>query len=316
MIATMGEALVDLIEQPDGRFEACLGGSVCNFTIGLARQGVSTRYLNPLSEDHFGQCFGALLQDTGVGLAQAAPSGCPTALAIVSLDGQGTPTYAFHRQGVADRDISAARFIAGFPQQLELLHTGGLALVPEDIEKTLATIRAAVGRGALVSIDANMRPMVVRDLAAYAAGVKRALAQAHIVKVSNEDLDALGIDSASLERIGAALFAHSAVELIVFTRGAGGAALLTRARAVALPALAGLEVVDTVGAGDCFHAGLIAYLQHEGKLSTPDGIAGLAEEDLLAALRHALAAASINIARSGCNPATWEETILRISHCY
>jgi len=314
MIATMGEALVDLIEQPDGRFEACLGGSVCNFTIGLARQGVSTRYLNPLSEDHFGQCFAALLQQTGVGLAQAAPSGCPTALAVVSLDGQGTPTYAFHRQGVADRDISAAQFIAGFPAQLELLHTGGLALVPEDIEKTLATTGAAAGRGALVSIDANMRPMVVRDLDAYAQGVKRALAQAHIVKVSNEDLDALGIESASLERIGAALFAHSTVELIVFTQGAGGAALLTRSRAVALPALAG-EVVDTVGAGDCFHAGLIAYLQREGKLGAPDGLAGLAEEELLAALRHALAAASINIARSGCNPATWEETILRISHC-
>lgn len=314
MIATIGEALVDLIEQPDGRFEACLGGSVCNFTIGLARQGVATVYLNPLSEDRFGKRFAALLQDSGVSLSQGTASACPTALAIISLDAHGAPTYAFHREGVADRDISAEMLIAGFPEQLELLHTGGLALVPEDIEKILATTRAAINRGAIVSIDANMRPMVVRDSTEYVKGVRRAMAQSHIVKVSAEDLDILGIDSTRLEKVSAALFAQSTIELIVLTQGADGAALLTRTCQVALPAPTNLAVVDTVGAGDCFHAGLIAYLQRAGKLATTSLIAQLEHDQLLAALRHAMAAASLNIMRSGCNPATWEETILGNCH--
>ena len=161
MIATIGEALVDLIEQPDGRFQACLGGSVCNFTLGLARQGVPTTYLNPLSEDIFGKKFAARLLESAVSLGAGVTSARPTALAVVSLDAQGSPTYAFHRQGVADRDISAEMLIASFPERLELLHTGGLALVPEDSETILTAMRAAVSRGALVSIDANLRPMAV-----------------------------------------------------------------------------------------------------------------------------------------------------------
>ena len=69
MIATIGEALVDLIEQADGRFEACLGGSVCNFTQALSMQGVPTTYLNPLSHDKFGTQFIDLLLKKGVTLS-------------------------------------------------------------------------------------------------------------------------------------------------------------------------------------------------------------------------------------------------------
>ena len=177
MIATIGEALVDLIEQPDGRFQACLGGSVCNFTVGLARQGVPTAYLNPLSQDKFGKKFYSLLTDNGVHLGANATSSWPTSLAVVSLDAQGSPTYAFHREAVADRDVSAEMLISRFPEGMELLHTGGLALVPDDQEKILTAIDEAKNRGAIVSIDANLRPLAVAHRDYYIEGVKRAIAQ-------------------------------------------------------------------------------------------------------------------------------------------
>ena len=60
MISSYGEALVDLIEQADGRFLPCLGGSVSNFSVAVARQGVPSTYLNPLSSDKFGERFSAL----------------------------------------------------------------------------------------------------------------------------------------------------------------------------------------------------------------------------------------------------------------
>ena len=43
-IATIGEALVDMIELPNGQYQACPGGSVCNLTLGLARQGVGVGF--------------------------------------------------------------------------------------------------------------------------------------------------------------------------------------------------------------------------------------------------------------------------------
>jgi len=309
MIATIGEALVDLIEQPDGRFQACLGGSVCNFTLGLARQGVPTTYLNPLSQDKFGKKFYSLLSDNGVRFGSDATSLCPTALAVVSLDAQGSPTYAFHREAVADRDVTAETLIERFPDNLTLLHTGGLALVPDDLEKMLTAVREAKKRGALVSIDANLRPLAVTRRNGYIAGVKRAISQAHIVKVSDEDLEVLGFGDATLSELAAILFDQSTLQLIALTRGAQGAALLTRTCQVELPAPSDLAVIDTVGAGDCFHAGLIAYLERSGKLVTGQGLEQLDQNFLRCALQHAIAAASLNIMRAGCDPATWEETV-------
>ncbi len=308
-IATIGEALVDMIEQADGRYQACLGGSVCNFTLGLARQGILTTYLNRLSEDKFGQQFTQRLQAAGVLLGTSIKSACATSLAMVYPDAQGVPHYSFYRHDVADRDISAELLVASFPDQLRLLHTGGLALVPEDLQKILTTMRAATNRGALVSVDANLRPMAVKHREAYIEGVKRALRQAHIIKVSENDLDVLGLGKKSLAELSAYLFSDSHVQLIAVTQGAKPAALITRACTVEYALTKPVHVADTVGAGDCFHAGLIAYLHRCGHLDNPESLEELNADFLRAALRHAMAAAALKIQRTGCEPATWEETV-------
>lgn len=309
MIATLGEALVDMIEQPDGRFQACLGGSVFNFAIGLARQGVPTAYLNPLSTDKFGEKFAALLRASGVRAAARTRSPRPTSLAIVSIDADGAPTYAFHRERVADRDISAASLIDSFPAPMELLHTGGLALVPEDGDTLVPALRAAAERGALISIDANLRPLVADDLPRYMDAVRRALKQAHIVKVSDEDLAHLGLDGAGLDGIADALFGDSSVQLIAVTRGGQAAALMSRGCRIELPTPSHLTLVDTVGAGDSFQAGLIAWLYRTGFLTGASALQVLDQETLRRALNHAICAASINVTRAGCDPATWDQTV-------
>lgn len=302
MINTFGEALVDLIEQQDGRFAAVLGGSVCNFTLAVARQGMAVTYLNPLSADSFGQRFADHLGRSGVLLARSARSAKPTSLAVVTLDASKTPTYAFHRESVADRDILPLDACASLSPALTLFHTGGLALVPADLEATLQVIKAASKAGAVVSVDANMRPMVCPDdVPAYAAGVRKALAEAHLVKVSEEDLESLGFQGLEPETAARALFAAPSVQLVALTLGEHGALLLTREASVRQLPPAGVHVVDTVGAGDCFMAGLVVSLSDQGKLSH----AALAQIDtplLEQALSYAIATASINVMREGCNP--------------
>jgi fructokinase len=319
MLTCFGEALIDLIVSPYSRgglrtdSQACLGGSIFNFCIASARQGLSTSYLNPLSQDSFGQQYRALLLAEGVQLASALPSHWPTSIAVVQLDAQGKASYAFHREAVADRDMTPQQAVAALPVATTVLHTGCLMLVPQDWPKTRAVIEAAQHTlGACITVDANLRTVVCPDIAPYRASVLAACAMAHIVKVSDDDLKDLGLmDASSTDPVAAArsLLQAGTTQLVALTLGAAGAWLITRQQAVFQASPAGLKVADTVGAGDSFFAALLACLQRSGVLS-PAALQGdLPANVLHAALAHAVTAAGINVTRVGCDPATWDETM-------
>ena len=323
MMISYGEALIDLIVSPYSQqsmhtaSQACLGGSVFNFCIASARQGLSTTYLNRLSHDSFGQQMRQVLLGEGVVLASPAASALPTSIAVVQLDAQGKASYAFHREAVADRDLSASQAIAAVPDGAQVLHTGCLMLVPADWPKTRTLLQAALERGLCVTVDANLRTVVCADLVPYRSSVLAACAMAHVVKVSDDDMVDLGLAAAQVaaDPVGAARAlllnapsAQSNTQLVALTLGAAGAWLVTRGAQVFAPSTPGIAVADTVGAGDCFFAALLAALQRGGVLSA-SGLAQSLDPALWrSALAHAIAAAGVNVTRVGCNPATWDET--------
>lgn len=319
MITCYGEALIDLIVSPYSPTslrtdsQACLGGSVFNFCIASARQGLATAYLNPLSHDSFGSQFRRLLLAEGVTLASPAPSALPTSIAVVQLDQAGKASYAFHREAVADRDMTREQAVAALPAATTVLHTGCLMLVPQDWPKTQAVMCAAQHTlGACITVDANLRTVVCPDVAPYRASVLAACAMAHVVKVSDDDLKDLSLMDASLtDPVAAArsLLQAGNTQLVALTLGAAGAWLITRQQTVFQASPADVKVADTVGAGDSFFAALLAYLQRASVLS-PTALQGDLPADLLqCALVHAVTAAGINVTRVGCDPATWDETL-------
>lgn len=321
MISSYGEALVDLIEQADGRFLPCLGGSVSNFCVAVARQGVPSAYLNPLSSDKFGQRFAALYSANGVIRTQTEASPSPTALAVVTLNERNEPSYVFHRETVADRAIDLPTLQHNWPAATRILHTGCLTLTPQDIEQTLALLHFAQSQGAVLSVDANIRLLATPQRAVYLADVEKALLRANIIKLSDEDLAALlpTVNPEQPQAIADHYFKLSpSIELIVYTLGAQGATLMTRQQQVTRPVPQGLKVVDTVGAGDCFAAALLAWLYNASQAGQPGSdilkvIRQATALELTAALQHALAAAGINVTRAGCDPATWAETVALLS---
>jgi len=317
--AIAGEALIDLIRRPDGSYLPCLGGALYNLCRALARQGVGTQYLNPLSRDRFGRELAAQLVDDGVVLAQPEPVQQVTSLAVVNLDANGHPDYAFYREGVADRAVSAAGLgesCAALPA-LQLVCTGALALDARDTAIYLPWLAAQRAAGRCVVVDANLRPSVMPDLAAYRTTVHAALAHAHIIKASDEDLEHLAVPGAdALARAQHLLAANPQAHLLALTLGAEGAWLLRRSGAQCFAKEAQpLPVVDTVGAGDSFLAGLLAHLlrqsQAAGVASFAQFVDGLTVSACQQALRHALASASLCVMEQGCVPPGWAATTQR-----
>ncbi|MDT8991001.1 PfkB family carbohydrate kinase [Curvibacter sp. APW13] len=302
-VATAGEALIDMVLREDGCYQPCLGGAVYNLTRALALQGVETLYLNPLSRDRLGRLLAAGLEAAAVRLAQPEPVAEPTALAMVAVDAAGQPDYAFYREGVADRAVTAQQMTQDCARHApEIVCTGALALDPRDARAYLPWLVAQRLAGRMVVVDVNMRPSVMGDPDAYRSHVLATIQHAHVIKASDEDLQHLGIAGADPIDQARSLLTMTGANWLALTRGADGASLITRHgdsyhHRESRP----LQVVDTVGAGDCFLAGLIvrwlelALPQDWGRAATDAAHAH-------ALLAHAVASASINVQRQGCQP--------------
>lgn len=314
-VATAGEALIDLIRMADGRFEPCLGGAVYNLTRALARQGVETLYLNPLSRDRFGrQLTAGLLQD-GVHLAHAVAVPQVTSLAVVGVDDQGHPDYSFYREGVADRATSSNELISACAQAptLQVVCTGALALSPADASTYLPWLASQRAAGRRIVMDANLRPSVMPDLEQYRQHVLIALQYADVVKVSDEDLECLNLPGTNALERATNLLGRCRAQFIALTLGPGGACLLTRQGQVFhAKEIEPVAVVDTVGAGDCFLAGLVLGLLEQAQ-DTVWASTQLPESQAKALLCHAIASASLCVERRGCVPPTREEVRARLA---
>jgi len=314
-VATAGEALIDFIANADGRFEPCLGGAVYNLTRAIARQGVSTLYLNPLSRDRFGRRLAQGLLDDGVHLAVPQAVVEVTSLAVVNVNAQGHPDYAFYREGVADRATTADALTQACDplDNLSLVCTGALALSPDDAEVYLPWLATQRQAGRTVVIDANLRPSVMPDLAAYRSHVLTALHYADVIKASDEDLVCLNLPGGDVLAQAKHLLHNTRASVMALTLGGEGAMLLTRQGQVfAARELEPIEVVDTVGAGDCFLAGLVvAMLAH--KLPADWGAGHVSTEVARALLTSAIASASLCVMRRGCVPPTRAEVLARLA---
>lgn len=304
MIVSAGESLIDLIGEGEGqrRFVAQPGGSPFNVAIALAALGAPSGFLCPTSQDIFGGELRAHLARSGVTHLLPTPIAAPTALAIVSTDGEGHPQYAFHRGETADRCLEAGALIDALPSSLHTLHFGSLALAQEDDWGAWrAVVMAARERGAHISLDPNVRPALIDDLVGYRARLDEALTLSDLVKVSDEDL-ALLKPQRGPETVAQDWLVRHNLELVVLTLGARGAKAWTRsglASAHAEP-LSG-PMVDTVGAGDTFQAALLAH-----RVDRPPAALS-SEEELKELLRFACMAAGLNCQRAGCQPPKRDE---------
>lgn len=304
--AVFGEALFDLIEQPNGNLSAHIGGSPFNVARSLVKQGVNTHYLSPISNDRYGEKLYRYALDSGMQLPPQNRSDSPTSIALVYTDDSGQPDYRLYRKGIADLDISSKELFAIIPDDINFFHTGSLALVPSMVSVLKPVLERLRKKGVVISIDINMRKHVELDISSYHHAVNSLYPFADIVKVSDEDLQLLGYNGSPLS--GAQdMLAELTNGMVLLTQGASGASLLTEQSALTQAVFKPLEFADAVGAGDTFFSAFLAQLIRDGALSPPWHLSRLE-----CALEFGLMAATMNVEQIGCQPPTFSQVQLAL----
>jgi fructokinase len=303
-IVVAGEALIDLVPQAAGELRAHAGGGPYNTARTLGRLAQPVHYLGCLSDDGFGRLLREELQADGVGLDTAVATELPTTLALAEVDASGTASYRFYKDGTSAAALAPEQAVAALPATLGILHVGGgciaLGLALEATGRALQALVEAAGGRALVTVDPNCRPAFIPDRAAYRRGLGALLRHADVVKASVDDLAYLEPSRAPADTARSLLDDGPAVAVV--TLGGEGALIVTRAGETTVPAPK-VEVVDTIGAGDAFGGGFLAWWQLRGH-----GRAELADPDALrAATAFACAVAARTCERAGASPPTLAE---------
>ncbi len=295
MISVLGEALVDIIVDPRGEVASVVGGAPLNTARTIARLGIPATFLGGVSTDAFGERIMRLLEADGVTLGLGSQVPEPTTLAIAQIDAHGAATYRFMMEGTSAAAVTPEMAVSHVDASVRAIHVGTLGLVLQPLaDASVALVNSALG-DQLVMVDPNCRPSVMTGSAVFAEALASVLPRADVVKVSGDDLAFL---YPTVERAQAAAdLARSSGSVVLFTDGAEAVRILTAGTEVVVD-VPRVPVVDTVGAGDSFSGGFLAWWMHHGK-----GREDLADVDsVVAAARFGVAVASITCQRAGAEP--------------
>lgn len=300
MIVCCGEALIDMMPRKaaDGAavYQPFNGGSIFNTAIALGRLQIKTGFFSGISTDFFGDSLKAGLLESHVDLKYAKVWDRPSTLAFVKFD-NGHARYSFIDDNSAGRMLTK-KDLPKLASDVEALHFGSISLIQEPGASTLEALMKRECQKRVICYDPNIRPSLVKERRHYLARINRLIAMCDILKTSDEDIKWItGKDDV---QSAAKKWLRAGAKVVVVTKGADGAEAFTKKISVMLPA-GKVKVVDTVGAGDTFTAGILASLSKAGKLNKA-AVQALDEAALREALEFATRAAAITVSRAGANP--------------
>lgn len=292
-ILIAGEALTDIVVDADGGRREHPGGSPLNVAVALARLGHDAHLLTAIGEDERGAAIRAHVEHSGVHLTPGAVQTGRTSTAEAVLNVEGAATYTF--------DLSWDPDPSGLPDGLDAVHTSSIAAVMDPGAATLTALLREARDASTISYDPNARPSLMGTPENVRARIEENIALADVVKASDEDVAWLyGTDD--VEDVVAS-WRERGPALTVLTRGGEGAVGFAASGRVQVAPVA-VDVVDTVGAGDTFSAGILDALAAKGLLGGQrrTELAEIPSDDLATVLRRAAALAAITVSRAGANP--------------
>jgi fructokinase len=301
-IAVVGEALIDFTATGGLAFEGHEGGSQANSAIAAARLGQPAGFISQLSTDLFGERLVAWLEKDGVDTSLVLRTNAPSTLAFVERQG-AVNRYAFYNRGTADA-LWAPEVLPVLPESCRYLQFGSMLLLNDPSSSRIVDLVKAQRGKRIVVFDPNVRPSLVDDMAGLNERVKGWAALCDVMKLSDEDAEHLapGVPLGEL----AASYLALGPKAVVVTLGAEGATLYRQGHPPMHVQPPPVTVVDTIGAGDTFSAGLSVGLI-EQRVERVDHLRAMSDACWRNVMNLAAMAASLNCTRAGAQPPSRDE---------
>lgn len=299
-VLCIGEALIDFVSRERGQtlvtatqYTAATGGAPANVAAGVAKLGRSATLIATVGSDAYGRKIAHDLQTVGVDCR-------------LRVDTEHFTTLAFVKQGASgDRDF---QFSSGahdylLPEQIDsaeissarVLHYGSISFRAEPARSTtLQAIQIAKESGVLCSCDPNWRPFLWESEEAGRAAMHEAIRLADILKISDADLAFAAPDAPNFESALDALQFKG--KFVAVTMGRRGTWYKVGDLIGQVPSPP-VQVVETTGAGDGFHASLL-----DGLLAADLDFAALDEKRLHEIMERACAAGALTTTGYGAIP--------------
>ncbi|TMF03203.1 MAG: sugar kinase [Chloroflexi bacterium] len=265
-LVTFGESMVLLLAEQTGpmreatTFRRHIAGAESNVAVGLARLGHTTGWFSRVGDDEFGRAVVFRVRGEGVDASRViSDPNAPTGIVIRERREVGPIDQVYYRRGSAASRLSPEDLDAEYLGKAKFLHLTGItpALSNSCKETVFAAAEIARTAGVPVVLDPNYRSKlwsgdefrrVVRDLAARSDILLPGIDEAEVL---TDEADP-EIAARQLQRLGP--------DMVVLKLGAEGALAVTHDELTRVPAHRLERVIDPVGAGDAFAAGLISGL--------------------------------------------------------
>jgi len=210
LVLSLGEALVDRLEPPDGDR---LGGAPANVACALARLGTPSAFLGRLGRDAIGEAFAAVFAERGVDTSALQwDAQRPSRVVLVQRDASGDRQFGGFAgavggagassgggMGFADQALDVAELSAALGPLLAAarwLLVGTIPLAsPAAASALQLACREAAAAGVALALDVNWRPTFWDPAADPASGPNPAqiaamaplLQQADLIKCAAEE---------------------------------------------------------------------------------------------------------------------------------
>lgn len=305
-LIAIGEALIDFIPESAGSaikdvnaFLPAVGGAPANVCGAFTQLGGKSEMITQLGIDGFGDKILDAFKEAGIGRSYVKRTDTAnTSLAFVALKEDGNREFSFYRNPGADMLFRAEDVQKEWFEDAYALHFCSVSLGDFPMKEAhCIAIQYALENDAIISFDPNLRPALWKDSAEMIATVKEFIPLADIVKISDEELEAITGET-SIEAALENLFTDR-VKLVIYTEGSAGARAFTK-KASAVAECAKVKAVDTTGAGDGFIGAFLWCLHRDGV--TTETIEELSEDKLEDYLKFANAFCGISVQKKGAIP--------------